>query len=116
MFLPCARTRFQRGWRADMNGIDVDALLREVEPRAPCGPNLEYDPAFVALEQAVQGKPEVQYGDTITAAVPPDWKAIRRIAGELIERSRDLRLAIHLLRANLALFGIAGLADGLRLV
>jgi type VI secretion system protein ImpA len=99
-----------------MSGIDVDALLREVDPHAPCGPNLEYDPAFVALEQAVQGKPEVQYGATITAAVPPDWKAIRRIAAELIERSRDLRLAIHLLRANLALFGIAGLADGLRLL
>jgi type VI secretion system protein ImpA len=99
-----------------MSKIDVDALLQELDPSAPCGPNLEYDPAFVALEQAVLGKPEVQYGDTITAAVPPDWKAIRRSAGELIERSRDLRLAIHLLRANLALSGTAGLADGLHLV
>jgi type VI secretion system protein ImpA len=99
-----------------MSYIDVDALLRELDPAAPCGPNLEYDPAFVALEQAVLGKPEVQYGDTISAAVPPDWKAIRRSAGELIERSRDLRLAIHLLRANLALSGIDGLADSLHLL
>jgi type VI secretion system protein ImpA len=99
-----------------MSHIDVDALLLEVDPDAPCGPNLEYDPAFVALEQAVLGKPEVQYGDTINAAVPPDWKAVRRAAGALIERSRDLRLAVHLLRANLALAGIDGMADGLRLL
>ncbi len=96
--------------------IDIDALLLEVDPASPCGPNLEYDPAFVALEQESLGKPEVQYGDTITPAVPPDWKAVRRLASELLERSRDLRLAVHLLRANLALSGMAGLADSIELI
>ena len=62
------------------------------------------------------GKPEVQYGDTISAAVPPDWKIVRRMAAELLDRSRDLRLAVHLLRASLALYGIDGLADGMRLI
>lgn len=99
-----------------MAKIDVDALLREVSPEAPCGPNLEYDPDFVALDLAALGKPEVQYGDTITPAVPPEWKLVRRIAGELLERSRDLRLAVHLLRASLALDGVAGLADGIALI
>jgi type VI secretion system protein ImpA len=99
-----------------MSKLDVDALLREVDPTAPCGPNMEYDPLFVALEQAVLGKPEVQYGATITAAAPPDWKAVRRMASELFGRSRDLRLAVHLLRANLSLFGIDGLADGVHLI
>jgi type VI secretion system protein ImpA len=99
-----------------MSNLDIDALLREVDPAAPCGPNLEYDPLFVALEQAVLGKPEVQYGATITAAAPPDWKTVRRMASELFERSRDLRLAVHLLRANLSLFGVTGLADGVRLI
>lgn len=99
-----------------MSTIDVDTFLREIEADAPCGPNLEYDPAFVALEQAALGKPEVQYGKTITAAVPPDWKQVRAMAGALLERSRDLRLAVHLLRASLALHGIAGLADGITLI
>jgi type VI secretion system protein ImpA len=99
-----------------MSTIDVDALLLEIDPDAQCGPNLEYDPDFVALEQEALGRPEVQYGDTITPAVPPDWKQIRRLAGSLFERSRDLRLAVHLLRANLALSGIEGLADGLTLI
>lgn len=99
-----------------MSTIDVDALLEEIGPDAPCGPDLEYDPAFLALEQEALGKPEVQYGETITPAVPPDWKIVRRMAGELLERSRDLRLAIHLLRANLALSGITGMANALVLI
>ncbi|MET0981446.1 MAG: type VI secretion system protein TssA [Telluria sp.] len=99
-----------------MSTIDVEALLREVAPDAPCGPNLEYDPAFVALEQEAVGKPEVQYGETITPAVPPDWKIVRRMAAELLERSRDLRLAVHLARASLALSGVQGLADSVTLI
>jgi type VI secretion system protein ImpA len=99
-----------------MSQIDVDALLRAVDADAPCGPNLEYDPLFVALEQAVLGKPEVQYGATISAAVPPDWKIVGRMAADLLARSRDLRLAVHLLRASLALDGVNGFADGLRLI
>jgi len=99
-----------------MSAVDIDALLREVEPAAPCGPNLEYDAAFIKLEQAVLGKPEVQYGTTITAAVPPEWKLVERLASDLLARSRDLRLAVHLLRANLALHGIGGLADSLGLI
>lgn len=99
-----------------MSTIDIDALLSEIDPDAPCGPDLEYDPAFLALEQEALGKPEVQYGETIAPAVPPDWKIVRRMAGELLERSRDLRLALHLTRASLALHGIAGLADGVELI
>jgi type VI secretion system protein ImpA len=99
-----------------MSTIDIDAMLLDVEEGMPCGPNLEYDPGFVALEQEALGKPEVQYGDTITPAVPPDWKIIRRMAGELLERSRDLRLAVHLARANLALSGMTGLADAIALI
>lgn len=99
-----------------MSTIDVEAMLLEVADGQPCGPNLEYDPNFVALEQEALGKPEVQYGDTITPAVPPDWKMVRRMAGELLERSRDLRLAVHLARASLALSGVQGLADGIALI
>lgn len=99
-----------------MSAIDFDSLLQDVNADDPCGPNLEYDPAFVALESEVAGKPEVQYGATITAAVPPDWKAIDRSARALLRRSHDLRLAVHVLRAGLALHGVAGLADGLRLI
>ena len=99
-----------------MSTFDIDALLDGIDPGASCGPNLEDEQVFLFLNQAAQEKPEVQYGTTITPAVLPDWKVVRRMAGELLARSRDLRLAAHLLRANLALSGIAGLADGVLLI
>lgn len=99
-----------------MNKVDNNYLSQEFEPAAPCGPNLEYDFAFIELEQLVLGKPEVQYGTTITPAVLPEWKQVKRLAIVLLERSRDLRLAVYLLRANLSLHGIEGLADSLSLI
>jgi type VI secretion system protein ImpA len=99
-----------------LNADDVNDLLQELDPAQPCGPNLEYDPVFVELELAVLGKPEVQYGDNITPAVPPEWKVVRKMAAELLARSRDLRLAVYLLRAELALAGIEGMAASLHLI
>ena len=99
-----------------MSIVDVDSLLQELAVDAPCGPNLEYDPAFLELEQNALGKPEVQYGDTITPAVPPEWKLVKKQALDLLERARDLRVAMPLLRALLALHGVPGFADGVRLI
>jgi type VI secretion system protein ImpA len=99
-----------------MHYFDVDTLLLELEPQEPCGPNLEYDPRFIELEQLALGKPEVQYGENITAAVPPEWKTIRTLALDLLQSSRDLRVAVPFLRANLALQGMSGLADSLNLI
>jgi type VI secretion system protein ImpA len=99
-----------------MSIVDVDVLLQEAEAGMPCGPNLEYDPLFLELEQNALGKPEVQYGSTIVPAVPPDWKLVKKQAFELLDRSRDLRVAMLLLRALLALHSIPGFAAGIRLI
>jgi type VI secretion system protein ImpA len=96
--------------------VDLGALAAPFSDGAPCGDDLEYDPAFLELEQAALGKPEVQYGNTITAAEAPDWQAVKRLALELAGRSRDLRIAVYLTRALLNLHGVAGLAAGLALV
>jgi type VI secretion system protein ImpA len=55
-------------------------------------------------------------GDSTTEAVPPDWRAVRDQAKELFERTRDLRVAVHLTNALLNLEGFSGLRDGLKLV
>lgn len=99
-----------------MSIVDVDVLLQDVTPGEPCGPNLEYDPAFLELEQNAQGKPEVQYGDTIVPAVPPEWKPVKQQALALLARSRDLRAAVPLVRALLALHAMPGFAEGVRLL
>lgn len=82
------------------------------DPAAPCGPDLEYDNAFLELSQAAQGKPESQF----EAAVPPDWRDVRRRAERLFDTSRDLRVATYWLRAGLRQEGFVALAPGLRLV
>ena len=99
-----------------MSIVDVDVLLEDLEEAAPCGPNLEYDPAFMELEQSALGKPEVQYGDTIVPAVPPEWKQVKKQALDLLARTRDLRVAMPLVHALLALHAMPGFADGVRLL
>ncbi|MGH8502217.1 MAG: type VI secretion system protein TssA [Gammaproteobacteria bacterium] len=96
--------------------IDVQALLVEIAPDAPCGENLEYDPAFTELEQAVRGTPEQQLGDGSTPAEGPNWRDIQRQAVALLARTKDLRVATHLAQALLFTDGLVGLREGLALV
>ncbi len=96
--------------------IDVERLLTEIAPDAPCGPDLVYDPAFMGLEQAARGRPEQQFGETTLAAAEPDWNDVQERAVALLARSKDLRVALTLARAWLRLDHVEGLAAGMRLV
>lgn len=98
---------------------DLDSLMQQTRARleplsgddGPCGPDLEYDNAFLELTQAAEGRPETQF----EKAVPPDWRAVRGQAEALLERTRDLRIALLWLRAALHLEGVPGLVAGLHL-
>ncbi|MDE2145270.1 MAG: type VI secretion system ImpA family N-terminal domain-containing protein [Burkholderiales bacterium] len=79
---------------------------------APCGPDLEYDNEFLALTQAAAGKPESQFGP----AQPPDWRTAAETAESLFGRTRDLRVAIVWLRAQVSLLGYAAFPAGLELL
>lgn len=99
-----------------MSVIDIEELLGEIAAAAPCGEDLEYDPAFAEMEKLAQETPERQYGDTIIPVEPPDWRGVRKLALTAWERTRDLRVAVYLTRALLHVDGLAGFADGLALV
>ncbi len=99
-----------------MSVIDVEELLGAVTAAAPCGEDLEYDPAFAEMETLAQETPERQYGDTIIPAEPPDWRAVRKASLTLFERTRDLRVAVLLSRALLQTDGLTGFNDGLAVV
>jgi len=99
-----------------MSVIDIEELLSEIAAAAPCGEDLEYDPAFAEMEKLAQETPERQYGDTIIPAEPADWRGVRKAALALFKRTRDLRVAMYLTRALLHIDGLAGFADGLALV
>jgi type VI secretion system protein ImpA len=95
--------------------IDTENLLQPIAGDEPTGTNLEYDPAFAALERSAQGKPEQQIGQTIVPSEPPDWKAVHDQAAALLGRSKDLRVVSHLVRALLHRQGFIGLSEGLEL-
>ena len=99
-----------------MASIEIERLLTEIAPDAPCGPDLEYDSAFSALEQAARGKPEQQLGDNITPAEAPDWLDVRSRAEELLARSKDIRVAVLYLRALTRIESLDGLSAGLNLI
>jgi type VI secretion system protein ImpA len=96
--------------------IDVDALLAPVSESDPCGPDLEYDSAFLALEEAARSKPEQQFGDTIIPAEEPDWRKVQTLSSALMGRTKDLRVAVHLMRSSTRIQGLGAAADGLRLI
>lgn len=96
--------------------LDLEALLKPVSDDAPCGPDLEYDPAWQELERLAQGKPEQQFGDTIIAAEEPDWREVAKRAEALLGRSKDVRSACLLARAQTHLEQFAGLGSGLQLI
>ena len=104
------------GLPSEAQPLDFTALARPSAEVDGCGLNFEYDPRFLELEEEALGKPEVQYGETITQAIEPNWKRVALLVLPLLEQSRDLRLAIWLTRAQLNVNGIPGLAAGLELV
>jgi type VI secretion system protein ImpA len=99
-----------------MTAIDLDGFLRPVSEDAPGGPDLEYDPAYLEAFRTSLGAPERRMGDTVVAAEEPDWRQVRALAGDLLTRSKDLRVAVLLTRALSHLQGLEGLAAGLALI
>lgn len=99
-----------------MSNINIDKLLEPVSEEFPCGEDLEYDPAFGELERAAQGKEGHVSGDKEIPAEPPVWSDVSEAAEGLFDRTKDLRVATHLVHARLNLDGVSGLASGLELI
>jgi type VI secretion system protein ImpA len=96
---------------------NLDALLAPVSSADPCGANLEYgDSHFAELDRLALGKPEQQIGTTIVAAEEPEWKVVGRLATDLLARTKDLRVAVHLTKALLHIDGLRGFSEGLNLL
>jgi type VI secretion system protein ImpA len=92
----------------------VDTWLEPLGDPA-CGEDLEWDNDFLEMTQAAAGKPGTQFSDD-KDAVPPDWRAVQRLAEGLFERTRDVRVAIYWARAQVHLESAATVGDSLRLV
>lgn len=99
-----------------MTTIDLGRLLTPISDDAPCGDNLEYDPAFGELERTAQRTPERVMGDTVIPAEDPNWNDVLEQALALLDRTRDLRVASHLVHAALKTGGLTAFSSGITLI
>ena len=94
-----------------MTVTDISTLLAPVSAELPCGEDLAGE--RLLLEAETQGKHDPENPHRTQ---PPDWVKVREQAEELLQRSKDLKVAVIYLQALIATQGIAGLADGLSLL
>jgi type VI secretion system protein ImpA len=99
-----------------MSIIDIESLLAVISEAQPAGEDLEYDADFLALTEAASGTPERRMGGSVVAAQEPDWRRVLELGNRLLQRSKDLRIAVLLTRALLQLNGLPGLHAGFGLM
>jgi len=99
-----------------MPAIDIEKLLEKISEAAPCGEDLEYDPASQALESAATPKPAQEFGDTVVPAEEPDWNKVKTLATEILLRTKDFHIATtYFARAVVHTEGFPGFAQALLL-
>lgn len=96
--------------------LNLAQLLNEVSSDSPCGGNLEEDAVFLKLENVAKFVEERQMGDSILPAEEPDWKEVKTLALGLLEKTRDIQIAVHLTCALLRTDGFDGFSQGLSLI
>ena len=95
--------------------MDVD-WLSPVSEADPSGKSMEYDSKFAELETAAIATPEQQYGDTVISGKEPDWSQMLKLATELSQQTKDLRILLWMTRAVTQLYGLIGTLYVLRQV
>jgi len=96
--------------------LNLIQLLNEISSDSPCGENLEENAVFLKLEDEARFVEERQMGDSVIPAEEPDWKTVKNLALELLEKTHDIQVAMHLTCAMLRTDGFHGLEQGAALL
>jgi type VI secretion system protein ImpA len=98
----------------------MNASLKElgqpVTEDMPSGESLEYSAEFREMESLALTKPESMVGGKDEAVSAPDWKGVHRLASQLREQSRDLRVQVYATIASLHNAGLPEFRDNLELL
>ncbi|EOW6742471.1 ImpA family type VI secretion system protein [Cronobacter dublinensis] len=89
------------------------SLAEPLAGALPCGVNLEYDPDFIMLQSRLQPRLDAEYGHFTEAAEPVNWAETERDCFTLVQRSKDIRLMIILMRCRLRQIGLMAVEEGL---
>jgi len=95
-------------------GAWYQELLQPISDEMPCGENLEYDAGFIMLQSKLQPRLDAEYGSFVEAAEPINWAETERDCLALLQKSRDIRLIIILMRCRIRQIGLGALTEGLR--
>ena len=96
--------------------LDLESLLSPVSPQASCGPNLDEEAAFYALVEAARCLPKERIVGPNDASDGPNWREVSDTAAAFFTRTKDLRIAATLAKAQLRLSGVVGYSAGVHLV
>ncbi len=88
--------------------LDLERLLGSFGEDEPSGPDCEYETEFSDLTIAAQSKGDQQVGDQVIEAEEADYSEVMKLAPKLLERTKDLRVAVMLAEANLNRSGFGG--------
>lgn len=97
--------------------IDLETLLAPISEREPAGEWLRYEGTYDAIGEARREDDEsLPQGVWQTKLKRADWSKVAQLGQKaLVERSKDLQIAVWLCEAWLKLYGVPGLTLGVRL-
>lgn len=88
-------------------------FLQPVSDEFPCGDSLEYDSAFILLLSKIQPKQGAEYGSFVEQAEPVNWSEVQRECAALMQKSKDVRLFIIMIRCRLKQIGLIAIEEGI---
>jgi type VI secretion system protein ImpA len=94
----------------------IESLSQPVSEQMPSGESLEYDPQYMQMETLFQTRGESAIAGQEETKSGPDWKGIEKLAGELLGRTRDLRVQVYATIASIHTSGIPAFCDNLKLL
>lgn len=94
----------------------IESLSQPVSEQLPSGENLEYDPQYMQMETLFQSRGESAIEGQEGDKSGPDWKGVEKLAGELLGRTRDLRVQVYATLASIHTSGILAFRDNLQLL
>src|SRR5215469_952045 len=95
-----------------------DSILDPISSDRPAGADLRWTPEWDRIKEARRADDNLDAGSWAKKEPKSaDWHAVREFAAAaLIERTKDLQLALWLTEASMRLHGFRGLHEGLRIV
>jgi type VI secretion system protein ImpA len=93
--------------------LSIEALSKPVSEDLPSGENLEYDPQFSEMVRLFETKPESSLEGYDKDDAGPDWQGVEKLAGALLEKTRDLRIQVYAAIASIHTKGLPALRDNL---